>query len=663
MPRFNNTACALLAPSPVNTPELGHVGTSIDTTSLDPVQTSREASTISSLPGTPRRLSTMYGSAAGCAVAPKMVISSSALDPKNAVDDRRNMAANGVPLSTGSTIHQPKFTSKHCIRTSSPPPAPVQVKLPKYKANELYINELGQLVPYQEILHAVSDTSANVLESAVAVGITTKNASVSEPEVPTETDQHPSPSGPDLLVTELTMEDATRDYVTSRTFGTPTDSVDGIFLSKDTAAGSGAEKPTNTSKSQEECQPSETKQTPDLPNLFALTITPGRDRNMADLERPVTDFIPRIMPANRHLEGCNRYVYDFLMAQEPEYARVADYRARGWQNEKGDEVFKRQREKADTTGPEGEKAIFKIMMDIGEELQAFANIYLPQVVLVRPLIVLDLCMAPGGYSAIAMRYNALAEVYGITLPPQQGGHPVNTDVKARVKGLKFCDLTMIAGEFTNQKIPEEHPEYKSFNRIRPFSKHKFDLIFCDGNVLRTHQRPEYRKQREIETLRLNCSQLILALQRVHTHGTLVMLLHKVDYWDSLHLIYSFSKFADVSLFKPCRAFKARGSFYMIAKNIRPEDPAAQEVIRSWKEMWWRATCGEGQDLKPVVTEHKKEYVLKVLEEFGERFIELARPVWKIQADGLSKTAYAGDGSSFEAQKKTTNVDQPDASLE
>ncbi|RDW66228.1 hypothetical protein BP6252_09863 [Coleophoma cylindrospora] len=585
-----------------------------------------------------------------------------ASDPKNVVDDRKRMADYTVPLSPGSTIHQLKPISKHCIRASSPP-AQMKVKLPTYKANELYINEFGQLVPYPETLSAATDTPTNVLASAAAVGITTKNASISEPKAPTEIDQHPSPSGPDLLVTQLTMADATRDYVIPRTFGTPTGSADGIFLRKDTTAGSGAEKSTNIIKTQKECQPSETKRTPDPPNLFALTVTPGRDRNMADLEHPVANVIPRIMPADRHLEGCNRYVYDFLMAHEPEYARVADYRARGWQSEKGDEVFRRQREKADTTSPEGEKAIFKIMMDIGEEIQAFANIYLPQAVSVRPFTVLDLCMAPGGYSAIALRYNALAEVYGITLPPQQGGHPVNTDVKARVKGLKFCDLTMIAGEFADQKIPEGHPEYKNFNRIRPFSKHKFDLIFCDGNVLRTHQRPEYRKQRELETLRLNCSQLILALQRVHTHGTLVMLLHKVDYWDSLHLIYSFSKFADVSLFKPCRAFKARGSFYMIAKNIRPEDPAAQEAIRSWKEMWWRATCGEGQDLKPAVTEHEREYVLKVLEEFGERFIEMARPVWKIQADGLSKTAYAGDGSSFEAQKKNISVDQPDASLE
>lgn len=141
---------------------------------------------------------------------------------------------------------------------------------------------------------------------------------------------------------------------------------------------------------------------------------------------------------------------------------------------------------------------------------------------------------------------------------------------------------------------------------------------------------------------------------------MVMLLHKVDYWDSLHLIYLFTKFSDVSLFKPSRAFKTRGSFYLIAKNIRPEDPAAKDAVKAWKETWWRATCREGQDSKPVFIEHEKEYVLRVLEEFGERFVEMARLVWKVQADGLSKTGYAGTPSSFQREEESPSADQQEA---
>lgn len=38
--------------------------------------------------------------------------------------------------------------------------------------------------------------------------------------------------------------------------------------------------------------------------------------------------------------------------------------------------------------------------------------------------ILDLCMAPGGYTASALKYNPRARAVGITLPPDIGGHEV-----------------------------------------------------------------------------------------------------------------------------------------------------------------------------------------------------------------------------------------------
>ncbi len=47
------------------------------------------------------------------------------------------------------------------------------------------------------------------------------------------------------------------------------------------------------------------------------------------------------------------------------------------------------------------------------------------------------------------------------------------------------------------------------------------------------------------------------------------------------------------------------------------------------------------------------FVLTVLEKFGEKLIEMGVPIWKLQADALSKTSYAGDadGASSAAGKE------------
>lgn len=44
--------------------------------------------------------------------------------------------------------------------------------------------------------------------------------------------------------------------------------------------------------------------------------------------------------------------------------------------------------------------------------------------------------------------------------------------------------------------------------------------------------------------------------------------------------------------------------------------------------------------------------IDVIEQFGEQLIELGSKAWRIQADGLSKTDYAGDGSNGSVASKT-----------
>ena len=61
-------------------------------------------------------------------------------------------------------------------------------------------------------------------------------------------------------------------------------------------------------------------------------------------------------------------------------------------------------------------------------------------------------------------------------------------------------------------------------------------------------RAQYREKSEAS--RLLTSQLVLALQRISMGGTIVILLHKVDAWDTVALRYTFSKSSSLRLFKP-----------------------------------------------------------------------------------------------------------------
>ena len=64
----------------------------------------------------------------------------------------------------------------------------------------------------------------------------------------------------------------------------------------------------------------------------------------------------------------------------------------------------------------------------------------------RDTRVLDICMAPGGYTIAALKYNPKAKVYALTLPEEQGGHPIIID-KGKLAGCQMLDVTRIIKEY------------------------------------------------------------------------------------------------------------------------------------------------------------------------------------------------------------------------
>lgn len=116
------------------------------------------------------------------------------------------------------------------------------------------------------------------------------------------------------------------------------------------------------------------------------------------------------------------------------------------------------------------------------------------------LQVLDLCMAPGGYSAAILDLNPTASIDGVSLPPEDGGHEVLLPFGA--KDLRVCvlftDITMLATEYgvKMEEIPNNHPDAVDLTSPRPYPNKEYDLILCDGQVLRTQIRESYRDQCE-----------------------------------------------------------------------------------------------------------------------------------------------------------------------
>lgn len=304
--------------------------------------------------------------------------------------------------------------------------------------------------------------------------------------------------------------------------------------------------------------------------------------------------------------------------------------SKGWEKEAGDTHFSKQRQQADFATSKQQNRMYLMMQELGSELHAETGALLPKVPQGQNLRVLDLCMAPGGYSASVLKLDPSAVIRGISLPIANGGHKLLLHRPWQLK-CQFQDITMLAAECGITSIPETHPEYAEFSMERPYAGESFELVFCDGQTLRMHQRAEYRR---FEPTRLLTAQLILALQRIAEGGTLVMLLHKVEGLNTVLLLRQFGQFADLQLFKSKRKHAVRNSFYMVAKDVRPNCEAAIEAVTRWKEEWWQRTFGV-LDGDEMAREPLDEDGLRgLLEEFGDRMIELARPIWEIQFEAL-----------------------------
>jgi hypothetical protein len=124
---------------------------------------------------------------------------------------------------------------------------------------------------------------------------------------------------------------------------------------------------------------------------------------------------------------------------------------------------------------------------------------------------------------------------------------------------------------------------------------------------------------------------------------MIVLLHRVEAWDVVCLLYTFGKFSSIKLYKPKVSHAKRSSFYMIATNIQSQSANAILAVESWKTTWKVATFGTDEDVRKRGQDAALG-VSEVLEEFGPELITLGRKVWKVQANALANASFVNTKS-------------------
>jgi 23S rRNA U2552 (ribose-2'-O)-methylase RlmE/FtsJ len=163
--------------------------------------------------------------------------------------------------------------------------------------------------------------------------------------------------------------------------------------------------------------------------------------------------------------------------------------------------------------------------------------------------ILDMCMVPGGFLTIALSCNPEAQALAFSLLRIDRGHRVLLP-KCPSITLKFLDVIMLAEDIGLSYILNNHLDTGNFLLSQFDPRQSFNLIICDGQVLRNHSRADYRKCTEAS--RLCLTQLTITLSHLTPGGTMIVLLHKVEALATVQLLHTFDKFASIQLFKHTR---------------------------------------------------------------------------------------------------------------
>jgi 23S rRNA U2552 (ribose-2'-O)-methylase RlmE/FtsJ len=276
-----------------------------------------------------------------------------------------------------------------------------------------------------------------------------------------------------------------------------------------------------------------------------------------------------------------------------------------------------------------------MMKEIGREMHQATKAFAVLKSAVDNPKILDMCMAPGGFLETALGTDYRASAVAFSLPESNGGHKVLLRKSHKVV-IKYLDVTMLASDVGETDIPTEHPLSQHMLPQQLDSAGTFDLVVCDGQILRNYDGPAIAANRQAR--RLTVSQLAIGLRHVKIGGTMVVLLHKVEALNTATLLHSFSKFSTVTLFKPTKHHAKRSSFYMVATDVHNDHPEAVLAMTSWKTQWRVATFGPDEEYDEGLQNWESD-ANTLIDEFGGQLVQMGREIWATQARALEKAPF------------------------
>ncbi|THV69348.1 NAD(P)-binding protein [Aureobasidium pullulans] len=332
------------------------------------------------------------------------------------------------------------------------------------------------------------------------------------------------------------------------------------------------------------------------------------------------------------------------LSRNPEYRRLDELQQKGWSNPAGDQFFAARRQKSDNTSKADQRGLLGMMINVGRDLQGTIGAFdLPSNS--DRLAILDLCMAPGGLVTSALEVNKSAKVGTFSLPSVKGGHNVMINFGPRDERVKvrFMDITMFAEEFGSPTDRKHHLDWTSLRQKWPYHTSHYDLVICDGVPMRGQNLDD--NAISVQPMRLTCAELYLGLKRIRRGGTLIVLLHRINNVRTFRIIKMLHGFSSVQVFKPTKSHAIRSSFYLVAKNVQSDSSACLRAMNLFKTVWEYATFeNTSQETFRLCTELtlKEQSLSTELEEFGPWYTELARPIWRTQADALAVASFTQD---------------------
>ncbi|KAI5808635.1 hypothetical protein DFH27DRAFT_522059 [Peziza echinospora] len=371
-------------------------------------------------------------------------------------------------------------------------------------------------------------------------------------------------------------------------------------------------------------------------------------------------------------------IREFLIARNvQEWLELRDV----WGSEKASKHFALQRKVADRSraNKKASKGFMFRMVRVAEEIEAGTGFFTTKPKITAsgnlslkasydPLYALDVCMGPGAFAQYFLHLNPSGSLDGMSLSVERGGYGLELESasktikslnrnqgwqknrarsfgKTPIPSITWTDITLHAGLLpANQQLPEEaeFSDKAAFDANPPIppqlqgalkaGNRLYDLVICDGHL----RAPDQHKGRTWDPARLIISQTIWALTFVKPGGSVLILLHRLEKWNTFITVYRFSKFANVRLFKPKTAFGTKSSFYLVGTNIQPENEVCKSWVEEMRQNWYTMTFGGENGFGAEVEAGAGLEVEEVLKDWGEAYVELARNIWQIQNEALKE---------------------------